>query len=137
MSLKDIYSNNIANLNEEQPVPFNETEFDEIQIAKPIYLKGMNAMKHILLFGEAQWGDRNSPTYRYFKKVVMDETYNNMASVFEELAEKGLIQKCSCNSFLRNGYNKKCPTCCGSGYCNTEDCNGYFGDVVYDGNVKE
>lgn len=95
------------------------------QLAKAIYLRNMSAMKSILNMGEVKFGDRDSPSYKFFKKVVMDELYNSMSTLFLELETKGLLIKCPCGTTIREGY-KKCENCNGSGHCNSKSLENIF-----------
>lgn len=101
---------------------------DDNELAKAVYLRNMSAMKEILNMGEFRIGDRNSKEYKYFKKIVMDEIYNAMSELFAALEEKGVLNKCTCGTTIRNGY-KQCPHCNGAGHCNTDK----FSAWIYDG----
>jgi hypothetical protein len=93
---------------------------DGFQAAKSVYLNGMSGMKQILNMGEIKFGDRNSASYKFFKKVVMDEVYDSMSRTFSEMEAAGLVKKCPCGTSVREGY-KKCDLCNGAGYCNTDE----------------
>lgn len=105
--------------------------FSDGQLARAIFLQYLAAMKEVLKLGEFKIG-KGTEEYRYFKKVVMDQFYNPMSAIFAAMEKEGLIKKCSCGKSLRHGYDS-CPTCNGSGYCNTDD----FADFVADQRAKK
>lgn len=85
-------------------------------IAETIFLTHLQIMKSVLDLGEYKLGaDKNS--YKYFKKVVMDEFYNGLKKAFQELEREGFIKRCNCESNLRSGYTK-CTLCHGAGWVN-------------------
>ena len=90
------------------------------QLAKAVYLRQMAGMKEILNLGEFRIGSRESKEYKFFKKVVMDQFYNSMLDLFGSLEEKGILERCPCNTTIRQGY-KPCPNCNGAGFCNTTE----------------
>lgn len=104
-----------------RPAPSNKI-FEDGQIARAVYLRNMAGMKEILNMGEFRIGDRKSKEYKFFKKVVMDEYYNAMTELFTKFSERGVLQKCTCGTDIRDGY-KPCPLCNGAGHCNTEEFN--------------
>lgn len=101
---------------------------DDAQLAKLVYLRSMSSMKEILTLGEMRIGDRNSEVYKYFKKVVMDQFYGGMSDVFELLEQRGLLEKCTCGTNIRQGY-KPCPKCNGAGHCNTLAFHDYMSEM--------
>lgn len=97
------------------------------QFARAIFLQYLAAMKEVLKLGEFKIG-KGTDEYRYFKKVVMDQFYNPMSSTFADLEKAGILRKCTCGKSLRHGYDP-CPTCNGSGYCNSEDFEDFLADL--------
>lgn len=89
-----------------------------IKIAKIIFLTSLNTMKRILDL-IAFRNDKKSDDYKFMKKQIMDYFYNGLKKIFKQLYDKQIIQKCSCNANLRNGY-KDCALCGGSGFKNKE-----------------
>jgi hypothetical protein len=64
--------------------------------------------------------DKKSDDYKFFKKQIMSYFYDNLRKLFKQLIDLKMIEKCSCNANLRNGYSE-CPHCGGSGYKNKEN----------------
>jgi len=95
------------------------SEETNTQIAKVLYLEYMSAMKQVLKLGEFKMGGRDAQEYRYFKSVVMDKFYIPMQTFFEALEAQGLLEKCSCGTSIRKGY-QPCEKCHGAGFCNTK-----------------
>lgn len=95
------------------------------QIAKIIYQYWMNSMKSTLDFEESKYDQgRNDPKYKYFKKVVMANNYENMNKLFQKLNESGLIQKTTYEEDVKGGYKDNDSG--GSGYINTNKMNDFF-----------
>ena len=85
---------------------------------KEIFWMSLSIMKGILSLAEFKMG-KNTDEYRYFKKEVMNQFYNNLKIFFDKLLEEGEIKKCECLAKLRKGYSK-CNRCGGSGYRNKQ-----------------
>lgn len=98
---------------------------EDFQAAKSVYLNGMSGLKQVLNMGEVKFGDRNSASYKFFKKVVMDEVYESMMRTFAEMETAGLVKKCPCGTTIRNGY-KQCTLCNGAGYCNSDSFSSFL-----------
>ncbi len=62
---------------------------------------------------------RDNPQFRFFKKLLMEKTYQNMRSLFQELEEDGIIQKTDYEEDVKHGY--MATTSGGSGYVNTKE----------------
>jgi len=92
---------------------------NERQIPKTIFLESLQCMKEILSLGEFKIGDKQSESFRYYKKVVMDCVYGSLNNIYTNLENEGIIEKCKCNNKLRNGW-ANCPNCSGCGYVNTK-----------------
>lgn len=92
---------------------------NERQIPKAMFLEMLQCMKEILSLGEFKIGDKQTESFRYYKKVVMDCVYGALTNTFNNLESEGLIQRCTCGNKLRNGW-AECPHCSGSGYVNTK-----------------
>jgi len=93
--------------------------FHDRQVAKAIYLRHMSAMKEVLNLGEMKFGNRESPAYKTYKKIVMDAFYNAMLDVLVSMEMAGILKKCPCGTTIRQGY-QTCPGCNGAGYCNAD-----------------
>ncbi len=88
----------------------------QIQIAKFIFLEQLAVMKKTLDL-IAFKTDKNSDTYRYYKKEIMNFTYKGLQKLFKILSDENIIVRCECKAKLRQGYSD-CKFCSGSGYRN-------------------
>ena len=88
-----------------------------LRIAKLMFLNTLSTMKQILDLGEYKMG-KNSSEFCYYKKKVMDYTFESLKKTFKTLEENKIIKKCPNKCNLRQGY-KDC-LCGGSGYINYE-----------------
>jgi hypothetical protein len=84
-----------------------------MQIAKAIFHNNLYIMKKILDLGEFKLG-KKSDDYKYFKKEVMNSTYDSLKKLFKQLFDEKIIKKCNKKCNLRQGYSD-CE-CGGSGY---------------------
>ena len=90
------------------------------QIARSIYTAAMSTMKFTLDMEERRYPDkgREDGRFKFFKKQLMRETYNNLEILFDSLEQAGVLEKTDNNECLKNGY-KDTPSG-GSGYVNSE-----------------
>lgn len=95
----------------------------DAQLAKIIYHKWMASLKYTLELEEFSYRDlgRQDPRYKTFKKHLMQNHYNNLRSLFEEMEQLGLIKKTDYPEDLKDGY-KDTPSG-GSGYLNSKHLN--------------
>jgi len=89
----------------------------KIELAKSIFVSSLSVMKKTLDLGKYKLG-KDSEDFIYYKQQVMDYFYNNLKTLFKQLAEAKLIKRCPEKCSLRNGYSK-CE-CGGSGWINYE-----------------
>ena len=90
----------------------------KLQLARTIFLNALEVMKKNLDLVAFKFS-KNSEDFRYFKKEIMDYTYNGLKKTFKQLEEQKIIIKCECGASLRNGW-KSCESCGGSGFTNSE-----------------
>jgi hypothetical protein len=90
-----------------------------MQLAREIFLRNLDTMKKILDLGEYRM-DKDSNSFKFYKRQVMKYTYNNLIALFEQLKDVGLVVKCKCNSNVKHGFNSECSICNGAGYMNIE-----------------
>jgi hypothetical protein len=121
---------------EQSSSPRRQDAFTDGQLAKSVYLRFMSSMKEVLRLEEMRQGGRDSESYKYFKKVTMDQFYNAMGDVFSSWEKAGIVKKCQCGTTIRQGY-KPCQSCNGSGYCNTEGSDSWIKDSIAEQNIKE
>lgn len=93
----------------------------EEPLAGKIFIQSLRALKNLLSNTEDRYdGKTDSKGYIHHKGILMDEFYNMLERIFNNLKELSLIEECGCGaniSKVRTGY-KPCQRCYGSGYCN-------------------
>lgn len=72
----------------------------------------LKMMKAVLREGEYKFG-RETEDFKHFKKRIMDEFYG---SAYQFFSESDDFEKCECKSSMRQGWNKNCDVCNGSGF---------------------
>lgn len=82
-------------------------------VIKEIFWLCLSIMKSILSLAEFKLG-KNSDDYLYFKKEVMNYTFNGLNKFYQKLVKEGHLEKCKNNCSLRKGYSK--CICGGCGY---------------------
>ena len=93
----------------------------DMELAKAIYHRWMSSMKFTLDMEETKYEQgRHDARFKFFKKMLMANTYENMRGLFKELSEWGLIES-SGNEDVKDGY-KETPSG-GSGYLNSSAFN--------------
>lgn len=104
------------------------------QLARIIYHKWLSNMKFTLDLEEYSYKDkgRNDPRYRFFKKSLMANTYETLRTLFEELANMGVIDKTDDDEDVKHGYQSTSGG--GSGYINSEDFDEWIKDDLAEGN---
>lgn len=90
-----------------------------MQIAREIFVFGLTIMKEILLLAEFKMG-KDTEDYKYFKRKIMDVVYENLRNLFKNFESENILQKCSCKTKIRQGYDNSCNKCNGAGYMNSE-----------------
>jgi hypothetical protein len=101
-------------------------------VAEVLHLEMLDKMKKSLTTLEEVYreqGGRDSPRYIFIRRQIMDAIYNGESSFFIKLAERGLLQKCSCGSSVRNGYNYNCDLCHGCGWINSNEFNEFLDSI--------
>jgi len=88
----------------------------KLQIAKVIFLTSLSIMKKSLDL-IAFKVDKKSTDYKYYKKEIMNFTYNGLKKLFSQLSEDKIIMPCQCKARIRKGYSD-CSKCGGSGFKN-------------------
>lgn len=96
------------------------------EIAKKIYHSALKTMKFTLEMEEYGYKDqgRNDPRYKHFKKMLMQETYDNLRKLFSELEELDIICKTEDEEDLKQGWRDSASG--GSSFINTEDFNAWL-----------
>lgn len=93
---------------------------NDTQLARTIYHRVLSTMKFTLDLEEQKYPERgrNDDRYKFFKKQLMSNTYENLRSLFKGLEEINLIQETQYPEDVKDGYK---PTSSGgSGYVNTD-----------------
>ena len=106
----------------------------DMQIARMVYHRCMAIMKFTLDLEEYSYKDkgRNDPKYRFFKKQLMQNTYDNLRGLFEDMEEMGLICPSDYDEDVKDGY-KETPSG-GSGYLNADRFNAWIKREIATGN---
>jgi hypothetical protein len=96
---------------------------ESTQLAREIYLKMMSVMKYTLDLEEFSYKEkgRDDPRFKFFKKQLMEYTYNTMRSLFMNLEDLELIEQTEHEEDVKDGF-KQTPSG-GSGYINTDRLN--------------
>jgi len=96
------------------------------QLARIVYLRMLSVMKFTLNLEEQKYPEkgRNDDRYKFFKKHLMRETYENLRDIFADFEELDLICKTDYEEDVKDGY-KDGPSG-GSGYINSEDFNSWL-----------
>jgi hypothetical protein len=81
----------------------------------------MSILKFTLEMEEQQYKEkgRQDPRYKFFKKMLMANTYDTLRNLFEDLYELGIVEPTSYEEDLKNGYRDSISG--GSGYVNSSD----------------
>lgn len=103
----------------------------EKQLAKIIFDYVRNIMKFTLDLEEVKFErGREDPRFKFFKKVLMKETYESLEVLFQQLKEQGLIVNTPYPEDVKNGW-KDSPSG-GSGYLNTDEFNEFIDSLEED-----
>ena len=84
------------------------------EVIKEIFWLCLGIMKNILSLAEFKMG-KKTDEYKFFKKQVMNHTYEGLAKFYQNLEKSKVLERCDCNAKLRHGFSS-CPKCGGSGY---------------------
>ena len=102
------------------------------QIAARIFTRAMTSMKSLLEMGEFKFGGKDSPGYKFYKKEVMDQTYDMLVDIYDELLREGVLDMCGCGAIMtkekRGGYSQ-CQWCNGSSYRNSKEFNEFLDNI--------
>ena len=105
----------------------------EKQICRLIYHRIMSIMKFTLELREQETpGDtsqerRNDRQYKFFKKLLMQTTYQNARGLFEDLHELGVVKKTDYPEDVKNGYKDNASG--GSGYLNSDELDSLLDSI--------
>lgn len=92
----------------------------ETQIAKLIYHQWMSNMKFTLDMEEHRYEHgRHDSRFKFFKKMLMANTYENMRELFEHFEKLGILNKTDYTEDVKDGY--KDTKSGGAGYLNSEE----------------
>ena len=95
----------------------------DTQLARIIYHRMLSTMKFTLDLEEQKYLDkgRQDGRYKFFKKQLMSQTYDNLRSLFKDLAALKLLEPTDYLEDVKDGYK---PTDSGgSGYVNSKKLN--------------
>ena len=88
----------------------------KIQICKTIFLTNLSITKKILDLLQYKFG-KESDDFKYLRKSMFDYVYDSLKKLFKQLEDNEIVEKCSCDNKIRNGYSP-CLECAGCGYRN-------------------
>ena len=93
----------------------------ENQIARMIYHRSMSTLKFTLELEEQKYQEqaRQDPRYKFFKKMLMSTTYDNLRALFKDLKELEVIEETDYTENVKDGY--KDTDSGGSGYVNAPE----------------
>jgi hypothetical protein len=102
------------------------SENNDKQIARLIYHRVLSIMKFTLDLEEQKYLERGrqDDRYRFFKKELMSQTYDNLRALFNELKSLGLIQETEYAEDVKDGY--KASPSGGSGFINSMDLDDWL-----------
>lgn len=97
------------------------SENTETQLARIIYHRMLSTMKFTLDLEEQKYLEkgRQDERYKFFKKQLMSQTYENLRALFKDLEKLDLLEPTAYPEDVKDGY-KSTPSG-GSGYVNTEE----------------
>lgn len=101
----------------------------ETQLARTIYHRMLSTMKFTLDLEEQKYLERGrqDERYRFFKKQLMSQTYDNLRALFKDLVDLKLLEPTSYPEDVKDGYK---PTSSGgSGHINTEKLDDWLNSV--------
>lgn len=99
------------------------------QLARAIYHRFLSTMKFTLDLEEQKYPERGrqDDRYKFFKKQLMSNTYENLRALFKDLEALNLIHETNYPEDVKDGY-KPTPSG-GSGFVNTDQLNAWLKTV--------
>ncbi|HDY89654.1 MAG TPA: hypothetical protein ENH82_16270 [bacterium] len=105
------------------------SENHETQLARIIYHRMLSTMKFTLDLEEQKYLEKGrlDDRYKFFKKQLMSQTYDNLRSLFKDLEALKLLEPTSYPEDVKDGYK---PTSSGgSGYANAQSLDKWLNSV--------
>jgi len=101
----------------------------ENQLARIIYHRMLTTMKFTLDLEEQKYLEkgRKDERYKFFKKQLMSQTYDNLRALFKDLEGLKLLEPTNDSEDVKDGY--KATLGGGSGYMNTENLDAWLNSV--------
>jgi hypothetical protein len=101
----------------------------EVQLARIIYHRMLSTMKFTLDLEEQKYLEkgRQDDRYKFFKKQLMSQTYDNLRALFKDLESINLLEPTDYSEDVKDGY--KSTLTGGSGYANTQLLDAWFESV--------
>lgn len=99
------------------------------QLARIIYHRMLSTMKFTLDLEEQKYLEkgRQDDRYKFFKKQLMSQTYDNLRALFKDLTVLKIIKSTDYPEDVKDGY--KSTLSGGSGYMNTEELDEWLKSV--------
>lgn len=101
---------------------------NDTQLARLVYHKVLAIMKFTLDLEEQKYPERGrqDDRYKFFRKQLMHQTYENLRSLFGDLEKLGIIESADYEEDVKDGYK---PTASGgSGYLNTSSFDAWLNE---------
>lgn len=105
------------------------SENHEMQLARTIYHRMLSTMKFTLDLEEQKYIEkgRQDDRYKFFKKQLMSQTYDNLRALFKDLETLNIIRPTDLPEDVKGGY--KSTSSGGAGYVNTEELDEWLKSV--------
>jgi len=97
-----------------------------MQLARIIYHRMLSTMKFTLDLEEQKYLEkgRQDERYKFFKKQIMSQTYDNLRALFKDLENLDLLEATSYSEDVKDGY--KATPSGGSGYVNSDEFDAWL-----------
>jgi len=98
------------------------------EIARLIYHVWMSHMKYTLDLEEYSYKEsgRNDPRFKFFKKQLMANSYDQLRQLFTKLESLGISEKTSWPEDVKDGYKDTISG--GSGFVNTPEMTDFLAE---------
>lgn len=105
------------------------SENHKTQLARIIYHRMLSTMKFTLDLEEQKYLERGrqDERYKFFKKQLMSQTYDNLRALFKDLETLNMLKPTNNSEDVKDGY--KATPSGGSGYENTDQLDVWLKSV--------
>lgn len=104
-------------------------ENHETQLARMIYHRMLSTMKFTLDLEVQKYLERGrqDDRYKFFKKQLMSQTYDNLRALFKDLETLNMVEATDYPEDVKDGY--KSNSSGGSGYTNSKELDEWLKSV--------